>query len=93
MNLVAFPGRQALINGSASTISCNANLPIDYCWFRKPNGEILSISDKMTPEMDAVSHMFSYHGLGFGLGECGITLKEVNSEVLNSKIFLRHFQT
>lgn len=78
---MTFPGRQALIDGSEPTISCNANLPIDYCWFRKPNGEILSVSDRMMMESDAASKMFSYHGLGFGLGECGIALKEVKPEV------------
>lgn len=83
---MTFPGRQALINGSESTISCNANLAIDYCWFRKSNGKILSVSDKVMKMEGASTNQtepqeFWYHGLGFGLGECGITLREVMPEV------------
>lgn len=94
---VIFPGRQALISGGESNMSCNANLPIDYCWFRKPNGEILSVSDKIMPVEDKdkddkeTEETFSYHGLGFGLGECGITLKNVAPEVIFHTNFITFF--
>uniref|UniRef100_A0A336MU22 CSON004819 protein n=1 Tax=Culicoides sonorensis TaxID=179676 RepID=A0A336MU22_CULSO len=80
---ITFPGRQALISGQKSNITCNANLPISYCWFRKPNGQIISVSDQidMTHDEDEEnSKSFSYHGLSFGLGDCGIELKEVKPE-------------
>lgn len=76
-------GRQVLLTNTSSTLYCHTNLPIGYCWFRRPNGEILSVSEEELPPMydektgeQKESKNYWYNGLGFGLGDCQITLNE-----------------
>lgn len=53
-------------------IECNSNNPFDYCWIQHPTGKIISVSDKKKKnETDD----FHYHGEGFHLGECVVTIK------------------
>lgn len=77
---MTYPGKQVIVNGSSATLTCDANISIDHCWFMKPGGQIWSVSDNMMPPKvtdPAKLPDYWYHGLGFGLGDCGITLREV----------------
>lgn len=53
-------------------IECNSNNPFDYCWIQHPTGKIISVSDKKKKDE---TDDFHYHGEGFHLGECVVTIK------------------
>lgn len=52
---------------------CESTIAIEYCWFRHPDGSIISVTDQ-TEEDD--EKPFWYHGNGFQLGHCGITIRK-----------------
>uniref|UniRef100_A0A182JVK3 Ig-like domain-containing protein n=1 Tax=Anopheles christyi TaxID=43041 RepID=A0A182JVK3_9DIPT len=61
-------------NGTTTSLHCNANKPIDYCWFRGPHGQFYSLSESLTPDrQDASHHYYWYSGIALSMGECGIT--------------------
>ncbi|XP_065086379.1 uncharacterized protein LOC135708308 [Ochlerotatus camptorhynchus] len=67
-----------VLNGTEMTLQCNANKPLDYCWFRDQHGEIYSVSEGLPPAEDA---HFWYSGISLSLGDCGIRLKPVTEEM------------
>uniref|UniRef100_A0A182MQ77 Ig-like domain-containing protein n=1 Tax=Anopheles culicifacies TaxID=139723 RepID=A0A182MQ77_9DIPT len=60
-------------NGSMTSFQCNANKPIDYCWFRGPHGQFYSLSESLTQEH---GHYW-YGGISLEMGECGITFATI----------------
>lgn len=66
------------LNGTEMTLQCNANKPLDYCWFRNPRGEIYSVSENLVPGED---EHYWYSGISLSLGDCGIRLKPVSEEM------------
>lgn len=69
-------------------ILCLSKIPIEYCWFRHPNGTAFSIPEH---HIWTENSEFWYHGNGFKLGECGITVKISN--VSDSGIWSCHVGT
>ncbi|XP_055630086.1 uncharacterized protein LOC129770919 [Toxorhynchites rutilus septentrionalis] len=61
-----------VLNGTGITIQCNANKPLDYCWFKDPSGNIYSVSDNSVD--NAYGVRFRYHGISLQMGDCGIEL-------------------
>ncbi|CAO1390109.1 unnamed protein product [Diamesa tonsa] len=61
-----------VVNESTAVIECNSNNPFDYCWIQHPTGKIISVSDKKKKDE---TDDFHYHGEGFHLGECVVTIK------------------
>lgn len=59
-----------LVKGSDDVIMCQANLPIRYCWFQRPNGDIIALTEKSK----------NYAGLSFGIGQCGIKIHSEGDE-------------
>uniref|UniRef100_A0A182TGQ5 Ig-like domain-containing protein n=1 Tax=Anopheles melas TaxID=34690 RepID=A0A182TGQ5_9DIPT len=57
-------------NGTTASLLCNANKPIDYCWFRGPHGQFYSLSESLTHGDGAP---YWYSGIALSMGECGIT--------------------
>jgi len=55
---------------------CQAKIPINYCWFGHPNGTSYSVSDT---KVHAADDVFGYHGNGFLMGECGITINDAST--------------
>uniref|UniRef100_A0A182Q531 Ig-like domain-containing protein n=1 Tax=Anopheles farauti TaxID=69004 RepID=A0A182Q531_9DIPT len=60
-------------NGTMASLLCNANKPIDYCWFRGPHGQFYSLSESLTEEERPGGHQHWYSGIALAMGECGIT--------------------
>uniref|UniRef100_A0A182N3A9 Ig-like domain-containing protein n=1 Tax=Anopheles dirus TaxID=7168 RepID=A0A182N3A9_9DIPT len=60
-------------NGTMASLLCNANKPIDYCWFRGPHGQFYTLSESLTAEGRDGGHQHWYSGIALALGECGIT--------------------
>uniref|UniRef100_A0A182Y2W1 Uncharacterized protein n=1 Tax=Anopheles stephensi TaxID=30069 RepID=A0A182Y2W1_ANOST len=58
-------------NESMATLLCNANKPIDYCWFRGPHGQFYPLSESLTAERNAGKYWYS--GISLAMGECSIT--------------------
>ncbi|XP_077290449.1 uncharacterized protein LOC143914207 [Arctopsyche grandis] len=48
---------------------CSYSLPISYCWFKSPNGTIISILP------GTVNDNYTYAGNGLKTGQCGILIK------------------
>lgn len=63
------------LKGGNVHVLCKTNIAFDYCWFLTPNGNRLSVSDLSHRESNE-NELFFYHGTGFKMGECGITLRE-----------------
>ncbi|XP_055298260.1 uncharacterized protein LOC129566399 [Sitodiplosis mosellana] len=57
-------------------ILCKRYIPTDYCWFRDPSGQIISMSDQKEP--DDSNDIYRYYGTGIKLGECGLTILNAN---------------
>uniref|UniRef100_A0A182RF15 Ig-like domain-containing protein n=1 Tax=Anopheles funestus TaxID=62324 RepID=A0A182RF15_ANOFN len=62
-------------NGSMASLQCNANKPIDYCWFRGPHGQFYSLSESLTAERN--DGHYWYGGISLEMGECGITFANI----------------
>ncbi|XP_052895791.1 uncharacterized protein LOC128302980 [Anopheles moucheti] len=62
-------------NGTTTSLQCNANKPIDYCWFRGPHGQFYSLSESLTAEHSDAHYWYS--GISLEMGECGITFANI----------------
>uniref|UniRef100_A0A182SCW3 Ig-like domain-containing protein n=1 Tax=Anopheles maculatus TaxID=74869 RepID=A0A182SCW3_9DIPT len=62
-------------NESMTTLLCNANKPIDYCWFRGPHGQFYSLSESLTAERNEGNYWYS--GISLAMGECSITFAHI----------------
>ncbi|XP_061378789.1 uncharacterized protein LOC116778674 isoform X1 [Danaus plexippus] len=59
---------------SPFTISCHAEVSLNYCWFQHPNGT------QFTPvASEGAGQLFWYTGQGLDLGDCGVTFAHANS--------------
>ncbi|OWR41591.1 hypothetical protein KGM_213278B, partial [Danaus plexippus plexippus] len=59
---------------SPFTISCHAEVSLNYCWFQHPNGT------QFTPvASEGADQLFWYTGQGLDLGDCGVTFAHANS--------------
>ncbi|XP_058123133.1 uncharacterized protein LOC131294170 [Anopheles ziemanni] len=63
-------------NESSVSLQCNANKPIDYCWFRGPHGQFYSLSEGLSEERGAGHYWYS--GISLAMGECGIGLGTIS---------------
>jgi hypothetical protein len=61
-----------LVDNETAIIQCNANNPLNRCWFQHPIHRILSVSDKKVRSDD---DDFQYYGKSFQMGHCGIKIK------------------
>ncbi|XP_046431578.1 uncharacterized protein LOC124185158 [Neodiprion fabricii] len=52
-------------------LRCEANVPISYCWFLGPDGEIFTPTQSLQQE----DLPYKYIGNGFGKGQCGMEIK------------------
>lgn len=66
------------LNGSEMTLQCNANKPLDYCWFRDHDGEIYSVSENL---VHGEGTDYWYSGISLALGDCGIRFKPVSENM------------
>ncbi|EDS44122.1 conserved hypothetical protein [Culex quinquefasciatus] len=66
------------LNGTEVKLQCNANKPLDYCWFKDPRGVIYSVSEVL---MEDEEGSYWYDGISLTMGDCGIRLKPVTEEM------------
>ncbi|KAL1379417.1 hypothetical protein pipiens_014919 [Culex pipiens pipiens] len=66
------------LNGTEVKLQCNANKPLDYCWFKDPLGVIYSVSEVL---MEDEEGSYWYEGISLAMGDCGIRLKPVTEEM------------
>ncbi|EDS28561.1 conserved hypothetical protein [Culex quinquefasciatus] len=66
------------LNGTEVKLQCNANKPLDYCWFKDPLGVIYSVSEVL---MEDEEGSYWYDGISLAMGDCGIRLKPVTEEM------------
>ncbi|XP_053615492.1 uncharacterized protein LOC128678160 [Plodia interpunctella] len=60
--------------GESLTMSCTIQSPIQYCYFRRPNGMTYSVSPGVS------SSEFEYVGAGLDAGECGIRFSNLEAQ-------------
>nr|XP_029732390.1 uncharacterized protein LOC109417989 [Aedes albopictus] len=66
------------LSGAEMTLQCNANKPLDYCWFRDQDGEIYSVSENL---VHGEGTNYWYSGISLALGDCGIRFKPVSENM------------
>ncbi|XP_053687098.1 uncharacterized protein LOC128736636 [Sabethes cyaneus] len=67
-----------VLNGTDMILQCNANKPLDYCWFKDPTGMIYSVSESSMTNEDGY---YWYSGISLAMGDCGIKLKPITTEM------------
>ena len=55
-------------------LKCSVEEPLDYCWFRSPNGTDYSVSNGGK----TINGAIHYAGLGFELGDCTAEVRVAN---------------
>ncbi|XP_053674337.1 uncharacterized protein LOC128724639 [Anopheles nili] len=76
LSIIGLDDMVTALNGSTTSLLCNANKPIDYCWFRGPQGQFFSLSERLT-EAHNDGHYW-YSGISLTMGECGITFSAIS---------------
>ncbi|XP_055602240.1 uncharacterized protein LOC129751020 [Uranotaenia lowii] len=66
------------LKGTEMTLRCNANKPLDYCWFRDPEGMIYSVSEHLEQDDDL---KYWYSGVALSMGDCGMRVRVISEEV------------
>uniref|UniRef100_A0AAG5DB61 Immunoglobulin domain-containing protein n=1 Tax=Anopheles atroparvus TaxID=41427 RepID=A0AAG5DB61_ANOAO len=75
---LAIIGRDEMVaaqNDTTVSLQCNANKPIDYCWFRGPHGQFYSLSERLSEENADGHHWYS--GISLAMGDCGLGLAAI----------------
>ncbi|XP_055534891.1 uncharacterized protein LOC129724211 isoform X2 [Wyeomyia smithii] len=67
-----------VLNETEIILRCNANKPLDYCWFKDPNGTTYSVSETSVTNADSY---YWYSGISLAMGDCGIKLKPISDEM------------
>ncbi|XP_013186228.2 uncharacterized protein LOC106131619 [Amyelois transitella] len=62
------------LEGDSLTMSCSIQSPIRYCYFRRPNGMIYTVSTGVSTDE------YEYVGAGLDAGECGIRFSRLLSQ-------------
>ncbi|XP_058460044.1 uncharacterized protein LOC131435834 [Malaya genurostris] len=66
------------LNGTEMTLQCNANKPLDYCWFKDPMGNSYSVSESSISDDDMY---YWYSGISLKMGDCGIKIAPITMEM------------
>ncbi|XP_013186300.2 uncharacterized protein LOC106131675 [Amyelois transitella] len=62
------------LEGDSLTMTCSIQSPIQYCYFRRPNGMTYSVSPGVSTDE------YEYVGAGLDAGECGIRFSRLLSQ-------------
>ncbi|XP_058837283.1 uncharacterized protein LOC131693465 [Topomyia yanbarensis] len=77
LQIIAVENVNAL-NGTEMALQCNANKPLDYCWFKDPAGMNYSVSESLVQDGNT---SYWYSGISLAMGDCGIKLTNITMEM------------